>query len=191
MAKYVLTTLAPVPRLIRVDDGAECIRFSKQLAVLAYLVSRPQARATRDELVGLLWGGPAQSDGRRALRQVVYQIRHATDHDLLRGDDVLTLRREDVEADADVFRLRASTGEFESALAVYEQDAPTDCTRVETLTIFISGVRQRFDTGGRGTAPRWISTRGRKSTTAGRRCTSSSSARRGMRDSMHGSSSLS
>ncbi len=122
MPKYVLTTLAPVPRLARVADGVECIRFSKQLAVLAYLVSRPQARATRDELVGLLWGEPSQADGRRALRQVVYQIRHATDHDLLRGDDVLTLRREDVEADADIFRQRVSSGAFEGALKVYEQD---------------------------------------------------------------------
>jgi len=122
LPKYVLTTLAPVPRLSRVADGVECIRFSKQLAVLAYLVSRPQARATRDELVGLLWGEPSQADGRRALRQVVYQIRHATDHDLLRGDDVLTLRREDVEADADIFRQRISSGAFESALHVYEQD---------------------------------------------------------------------
>lgn len=122
LAKYVLTMLAPVPRLCRVADGAECIRFSKQLAVLAYLMSRPQARATRDELVGLLWGGPAQGDGRRALRQVVYQIRHATDHELLQGEDVLTLQREDVEADVDVFRNRASSGDFAGALAVYEQD---------------------------------------------------------------------
>ena len=122
MPKYALTTLVPVPRLARVADGAECIRFSKQLAVLAYLLARPQARATRDELVGLLWGEPSQPDGRRALRQVVYQIRHATDHDLLRGDDVLTLRREDIEADVDTFRERVSTGDFEGALAVYEQD---------------------------------------------------------------------
>jgi DNA-binding SARP family transcriptional activator len=122
LAKYVLVTLAPVPRLYRVADGVECIRFSKQLAVLAYLASRPQARATRDELVGLLWGEPSQTDGRRALRQVVYQIRHATDHDLLRGDEVLTLRREDLEADADVFRRRLSAGDFEGALAVYDQD---------------------------------------------------------------------
>jgi len=120
--KYALTTLVPVPRLARVADGVECIRFSKQLAVLAYLLSRPQARATRDELVGLLWGEPSQPDGRRALRQVVYQIRHATDHDLLRGDDVLTLRREDIEADVDAFRHRVSSGDFEGALAVYEQD---------------------------------------------------------------------
>ena len=59
--------------------------FSKQLAILAYIIFRPQARATRDELVGLLWGDPSQSDGRRALRQVVYQIRHATDRELWRG----------------------------------------------------------------------------------------------------------
>ena len=122
MARYVLTLLAPVPRLVRAADGVECIRFSKQLAVLAYLQSRPQARATRDELVGLLWGGPAQGEGRRALRQVVYQIRHATDHELLKGEDVLTLKREDVQADADVFRERASAGDFAGALAVYEQD---------------------------------------------------------------------
>jgi len=122
VAKYLLVTLAPIPRLSRVADGVECVRFSKQLAVLAYLSTRPQARATRDELVGLLWGGPSQTDGRRALRQVVYQIRHATDHDLLRGDEVLTLRREDLEVDADIFRLRLSAGDFEGALAVYQQD---------------------------------------------------------------------
>ena len=122
MAKYALTTLAPIPRLSRTADGVECIRFSKQLAVLAYLMSRGQARATRDELVGLLWGEPSQADGRRALRQVVYQIRHATDHDLLQGDEVLTLRREDIVADADVFRDRVGAGDFEGALAVYEQD---------------------------------------------------------------------
>jgi len=122
LAKYVLTTLAPVPRLSRIADGAECIRFSKQLAVLAYLMSRPQARATRDELVGLLWGGPAQGDGRRALRQVVYQIRHATDHELLQGEDVLTLERDEVCSDVDVFREHASAGDFAGALAVYEQD---------------------------------------------------------------------
>jgi len=120
--KYTLTTLAPIPRLTRVADGAECIRFSKQFAILAYIAFRPQASATRDELVGLLWTDTSQSDGRRALRQVVYQIRHATDSQLLQGEEVLTLRRDDVEVDADLFRRRLSAGEFERALAVYQQD---------------------------------------------------------------------
>ncbi len=120
--KYSLTTLAPIPRLIRVADGAECIRFSKQLAILSYMTFRPQARATRDELVGLLWTDASQSDGRRALRQVVYQIRHATDAHLLEGEEVLTLRREEVEVDADVFRHRLAAGDLEGALTVYQQD---------------------------------------------------------------------
>jgi DNA-binding SARP family transcriptional activator len=120
--KYSLTTLGPVPRLTRVADGVECIRFSKQLAILAYMTSRPEARATRDELVGLLWTDLGQSEGRRSLRQVVYQIRHATDARLLEGDEVLTLRREDVEVDADIFRRRLATGDLVGALAVYQQD---------------------------------------------------------------------
>jgi DNA-binding SARP family transcriptional activator len=122
LIKYALTTLAPVPRLVRLADGAECIRFSKQLAILAYVTFRPQARTTRDELVGLLWTDASQSDGRRALRQVVYQIRHATDSQLLEGEEVLTLRREAVEVDADAFRSRLAAGDLEGALAVYRQD---------------------------------------------------------------------
>ncbi len=120
--KYSLATLAPIPRLVRVADGAECIRFSKQLAILAYIAFRPQASATRDELVGLLWTEASQSDGRRALRQVVYQIRHATDSQLLQGEEVLTLRRDDLDIDADLFRRRLSGGDLEGALTIYQQD---------------------------------------------------------------------
>jgi DNA-binding SARP family transcriptional activator len=122
VAKYALETLTPLPRLVRVADGVECIRFSKQLAVLAYLTSRPEARATRDELVGLLWSGASQQDGRGALRQVVYQIRRATDQELLRGDEILSLRRPDIEVDADLFRQLLATGHLDVALALYEQD---------------------------------------------------------------------
>jgi DNA-binding SARP family transcriptional activator len=39
--------------------------------VLIYLASRPQARATREELIGLLWEGSSPHDARQALRQVV------------------------------------------------------------------------------------------------------------------------
>ena len=122
MAKYLLTTLAPDPRLVRAADGAECVRFSKQLGVLIHLALRPEARATRDELVGLLWTGTSQQDGRRGLRQAVYQIRHATDHDFIRGDEMLSLRREDLEVDVDSFRHKLAAQELDGALAVYQAD---------------------------------------------------------------------
>lgn len=121
MARYVLRTLTLAPGL-RTDDGRECVRFSKRLAVIVYLAARPEARATREELIGLLWEGSSQHDARQALRQVVYQIRHTTDADFLKGDEILTLCREALDFDVDTFRRQLAQGRLEEALGCYEAD---------------------------------------------------------------------
>ncbi len=120
--RYRLKTLALNPRLVAEPDQAERVHFSKQLAVVIYLAARPRAQATRDELVGLLWSGTSERDARASLRQVVYQIRQATDPLFITGEELLRLRREDVEFDVDVFRGRHAQGQLEGALDVYEHD---------------------------------------------------------------------
>jgi len=110
------------PCLLSGPGEPERIRYSKQLAVVIYLASRPRARATRDELLTLLWGDASKHDARSSLRQVLYQIRGATDPDFVVGDEILYLRREDTDLDVDCFRLRHSQGDLESALELYEAD---------------------------------------------------------------------
>ena len=122
MPRYQLRTLTLSPCLLAGPGEPERIRYSKQLAVVIYLASRPRARATRDELLNLLWGEALKHDARSSLRQVLYQIRGATDPDFVVGDEVLYLRREDTDLDVDFFRLRHAQGELESALELYEAD---------------------------------------------------------------------
>jgi DNA-binding SARP family transcriptional activator len=124
MARFYLRTLARTPGLTLGEraEAKECLRFSKQLAVLIYLASRPQARATREELIGLLWEGSSPHDARQALRQVVYQIRHGTDRELLSGDEVLTLRKEDLAFDVDHFRSLLAQGKLLEAAELYDSD---------------------------------------------------------------------
>ncbi len=92
MTRYRLKTLAPNHGLLRIEDGAEVVRFSKQLAILIYLSARPDGRASRDELIGLLWEGSSLRDASNALRQAVFQLRHATAPDLVHGDELLCPR---------------------------------------------------------------------------------------------------
>ncbi len=122
MARYTLRTLTLRPRLIDDAGGMELVRFSKQLAVLVYLASRPERRATRDELVGLLWEGSSEQEARQALRQVVYQLRRSTEQGIVTGESVLAVDRDLVEFDVDVFRQHLAAGRPEAALAVYEGD---------------------------------------------------------------------
>jgi DNA-binding SARP family transcriptional activator len=124
MARFYLRTLARTPGLTLGErrEAKECLRFSKQLAVLIYLASRPQARATREELIGLLWEGSSPHDARQALRQVVYQIRHGTDRELLSGDEVLALQKENLAYDVEHFRSLLAQGRLLEAHELYETD---------------------------------------------------------------------
>ena len=120
--RYSLRTLTLTPRLVANQDEPERIRFSKQLTLIVYLALRPRGLATREELLGLLWAGAPEHDARSTLRQVLYQIRQATDPQLVTGEEVLRLRREDVDFDVDLFRLHHAQGRLEEALKLYEAD---------------------------------------------------------------------
>ncbi len=120
--RYTLRTLTLKPCLVASQGEPERIRFSKQLTLIVYLALRPRALATREELLGLLWAGATEHDARSSLRQVLYQIRQATDPELVVGDEVLRLRRDDVDFDVELFRLHHAQGRLEAALELYEAD---------------------------------------------------------------------
>lgn len=145
MARYFLRTLTLSPSLLA-EDGKECVRFSKRLAVIVYLAARPEARATREELIGLLWEGSSQHDARQALRQVVYQIRHTTDPDFLKGDEVLTLCPETLEFDVENFRRQLAQGRLEEALACYAADflATVGLAGAVEFELWAEGIRQQL-----------------------------------------------
>jgi DNA-binding SARP family transcriptional activator/Tol biopolymer transport system component len=146
VARYQLRTLVVSPCLLGGTGESERIRFSKQLAVVIYLASRPRSRASRDELLNLLWGDASKHDARSSLRQVLYQIRGATDPEFVVGDEVLYLRRENVDLDVDFFRLRHAQGELESALEVYEADflSSVGLAGAREFEAWADGVRQQL-----------------------------------------------
>lgn len=151
MLGFSLHTLTRTPNLSRTerDEGRaqekECLRFSKQLAVLIYLASRPQARASREELIGLLWENSSPHDARQALRQVVYQIRHGTG-DLLTGDQVLVLRKSAVAFDVETFRAYLAAGKLRDAYGIYENDFLADValSGAREFEHWTEGIRQQL-----------------------------------------------
>lgn len=58
------------------DAGAQIARRPKKLALLTYLlVARPRGFHRRDRLLSLFWPGQQSSQGRHALRQILFELR--------------------------------------------------------------------------------------------------------------------
>lgn len=63
-------------RLIGEADGVDCTpRSRKSCALLAFLASSPDRRASRDRLVSLLWSERGEEQARASLRQVLTELR--------------------------------------------------------------------------------------------------------------------
>jgi DNA-binding SARP family transcriptional activator len=79
------------PRLVLEEFGAPILtvdgnvvqpRLTKSVELLSYLLGSPDRRATRDELLGALFGGRNDAAGRSYLRQALYRLREALPADL-------------------------------------------------------------------------------------------------------------
>jgi DNA-binding SARP family transcriptional activator len=57
-------------------------RIAKSYELLAFLISRPRHRATRDELLGALFDGRSDDSARAYLRQAVHQLREVLPSDV-------------------------------------------------------------------------------------------------------------
>lgn len=109
--------------------AATALRGKKARALVAYLAMEPGRIHARDTLAGLLWGGRADSQARKSLRQTVYEIRRATSG---AHTPLLTVQRAGVGlragvVDVDVARFIARVDDgtrdaLEEAAALYRGD---------------------------------------------------------------------
>jgi len=124
---------------VRLKDGAPLdLPTQKYKALLAYLAMPPGRSHPREKLVALLWGDLARSQGRTALRQAVWTLRHALDaaEPLLNlSGDAIGLHAEAVEVDVIAFEQACAGSDITSlarAAALYRGD-------------FLAGIAARED----------------------------------------------
>ncbi|MFF3462379.1 BTAD domain-containing putative transcriptional regulator [Streptomyces sp. NPDC001984] len=75
------------------DGNVTQLRLTKSVELLSYLLWTPDRRATREELLGALFGGRNDAAGRSYLRQALYRLREALPEGLgpAQGGDVFEL----------------------------------------------------------------------------------------------------
>lgn len=78
---------------LTVDGNVTQLRLTKSVELLSYLLWAPDRRATREELLGALFGGRDDAAGRSYLRQALYRLREALPEGLglAHGGDVFQL----------------------------------------------------------------------------------------------------
>src|SRR5262245_8797195 len=109
--------------------GPDCpvdVTLKRARLLLAYLALAPSGRASREELMALLWSERGDAQARQSLRQTIAVIRRAfsvTNIDLLRADlETVAIDLTSVTSDVATFRRLAgmhSLEDLESAVALY------------------------------------------------------------------------
>ena len=111
------------------DGGAVDVKLKRARLLLAYLVLAPSGRASREELMALLWSERGEAQARQSLRQTVAVIRKAflaRNIDLVHGDaEAVVIDLKTVTSDVAAFRHLAAKNSIEdlqSATALYAGD---------------------------------------------------------------------
>jgi DNA-binding SARP family transcriptional activator len=101
------------------SDGREMdLSSRKAMALIAYLVLTPGMKATRVQLVGLLWSDTEEAKARASLRQLIHLVRYAFEKEGLEG---LTTDRDSVKLDGSIF-----VTDLDCALESIERGVPLD-----------------------------------------------------------------
>ncbi|MFJ4848667.1 MULTISPECIES: BTAD domain-containing putative transcriptional regulator [unclassified Streptomyces] len=111
---------------LTVDGNAAQPRLTKSVELLSYLLGKPGRSATREELLGALFGGRNDAAGRSYLRQALYRLREVLPDDL------------GPTQEGDVFRLAGpalAMGSAQRAVDLVAQAGRQDGeTRLQTLS---------------------------------------------------------
>ncbi|MBA3645099.1 MAG: PD40 domain-containing protein [Gemmatimonadaceae bacterium] len=102
--------------------GVAGLSSGKPLALLSYLIV--QAKAPREEVLGLLWGDVPEARARNAFRQALHRLRSALGENALPHDrDILAIAPE-IAAATDVARFQRclATGNYDQASEEYTGD---------------------------------------------------------------------
>jgi DNA-binding SARP family transcriptional activator/TolB-like protein len=111
------------------DGCAVDVKLKRARLLLAYLALAPSGRASREELMALLWSERGEAQARQSLRQTVAVIRKAflaRNIDLVQGDaEAVVIDLKNVTSDVAAFRhlaVRNSLEDLESAVGLYAGD---------------------------------------------------------------------
>jgi DNA-binding SARP family transcriptional activator len=115
---------------VRLRDGASLdLPTQKYKALLAYLAVPPGQSHPREKLIALLWGDLTRQQGRTALRQAIWVLRHALDSAapplLSLSGDAISLNAAAVEVDVVAFEQACAGSDiasFQRAAALYSGD---------------------------------------------------------------------
>lgn len=99
--------------------GAQRLGPGKPLALLAYLACSPARTASREQLIDLLWADSDPERARHALRQALWQLRHALGDGSLTGKEEVHLDSP-IETDRARFLDAIEQGDLGQALEHYQ-----------------------------------------------------------------------
>jgi len=120
--------------ILTVDGEVVQPRLTKSVELLSYLLGTPDRRATRDELLGALFGGRDDAAGRSYLRQALYRLREVLPAELGPAQD------------GDVFELvgpELAMGSAQRAVDLVTQAGRQDGEiRLQTLSRALSSVER-------------------------------------------------
>jgi DNA-binding SARP family transcriptional activator len=121
--KPVAFRLVTLGRLALINEHGDHLippESARLLGTLAYLEASPARRATRDELIAIMWDHSDAPKARNALRQLLHRLREVLGDVIGSDDDTgdITLGRE-LASDRERFLVALNAGHADVALAYY------------------------------------------------------------------------
>lgn len=117
----LLRTLGTFELVTTTAEGPDTRLFGPQkpLALIAYLALAPGRRATRDQLLALLWSDTDPERGRKTLRQTIWSIRQRLGDDALQADDDRVILTVPLTIDCAEFEAAVKRGDLTAAWQRY------------------------------------------------------------------------
>lgn len=113
------------PRLSGPDGAEITVPSRKSMALLAYLAANRGRSASRERIMGLLWGDRFDQQARQSLRQTLYSLRKLLGPD---GENVLSVAGDTVSLNAS--SVRTDLVEFERLAISNEPEAVAEAIRL-------------------------------------------------------------
>ena len=113
------------PRLSGPDGAEITVPSRKSMALLAYLAANRGRSASRERIMGLLWGDRFDQQARQSLRQTLYSLRKLLGPD---GEDALSVAGDTVSLNASL--VRTDLSEFERLAVSNEPEAVAEAIRL-------------------------------------------------------------
>ena len=113
------------PRLSGPDGAEITVPSRKSMALLAYLAANRGRSASRERIMGLLWGDRFDQQARQSLRQTLYSLRKLLGPD---GENALSVAGDTVSLNAS--SVRTDLSEFERLAVSNEPEAVAEAIRL-------------------------------------------------------------